>query len=71
MPGMDGKGPQGTGPLGQGQGNCRKVNIENTTDQTRQPNGPEQDAARGPGMGRGRGNRGQGGAGRGGRCGPR
>ena len=70
MPGMDGKGPTGTGPIGRSQGNCRQNNgnTEDTTDQTQQPIGRGQgQGLRGQGMGRGMGNRGP--CGRGGRGG--
>ena len=67
MPGMDGKGPNGTGPVGRGLGPCRasNTNQDNEVDQSQQPVG----AGGKPGMGQG--NRCGGGAGRGGRGGGR
>lgn len=67
MPGMDGKGPTGTGPVGRGLGPCRANNTNQETEgeQTQQP----VSTGRNPGMGRG--NRCGGGAGRGGRGGGR
>jgi hypothetical protein len=66
MPGMDGKGPQGNGPIGQGLGRCRQngTPLVNTTN-------PDQANVTGQGTGRGmgRGNRCNNGVGRGGRCG--
>jgi len=62
MPGMDGKGPRGTGPLGRGLGNCRQNNATTATGTEQGP----QPADNGQTMRNGRGNRGGGGAGRGG-----
>lgn len=65
MPGMDGKGPAGTGPIGRGLGPCRQ---DNTPTQT--VTAPEQPPMAGQGLGRGmgRGNRPAGDAGGAGRC---
>lgn len=62
MPGLNGSGPQGDGPMtGRGMGRCRNNNSNNITPDGFQPGGP--------GMGRGpagRGSRGRGlGTGRG------
>ncbi|MBM9614232.1 DUF5320 domain-containing protein [Desulfobulbus rhabdoformis] len=66
MPSMDGKGPQGNGPIGRGMGNCRTngAPLQDTTN-------PDQASGFGQGAGRGmgRGNRNAGGMGRGGRGG--
>ncbi len=59
MPGMNGKGPQGKGPLSGGQ---RGVCNQTEKDKTDQPQGAPVDVV--PGQGRGLG-RCQGGAGRG------
>jgi len=58
MPGMDGKGPRGTGPVGRRLGNCRQKN--DTTEpipdeQTPQPAGGNQGQGLGRGQGRGGG----------------
>ena len=70
MPGMDGKGPQGNGPIGRGMGGCRQngMPLQNTTN-PEQANVTGQGAGRGMGMGRG--NRCNNGVGRGGRGGNR
>ena len=59
MPGMNGKGPLGKGPLTGGQ---RGVCKQTPTDKTDQPQGTTADIVQGQGRGLGRG---QGGAGRG------
>lgn len=67
MPRMDGKGPQGTGPIGRGQGNCRRNNLtgDQTAEEQKNPPaaGQGQGLGQGKGCGRGLGNRGGGGGG--------
>ena len=66
MPGMDGKGPTGSGPVGKGLGRCRANNIPNNPNQETEGEQIQQPIVEGRSLGMGRGNRCGAGAGRGG-----
>lgn len=70
MPGMNGKGPMGSGPAGRGVGRCRASAMTGRPNQEAEREQTQQPIAEGRYPGMGRGNR-CGGAGRGGRCGDR
>lgn len=66
MPGMDGKGPTGSGPVGRGMGRCRANSMPNNPNQETEMDQAQQPVNAGGNPGMGRGNRCGAGAGKGG-----